>query len=171
MTIFFPPHQEFAILFLVVTGFICGVFYDVLAVKRKLVGEQYIFLFVDDVVFVFFSAILFLVSVFAANNGIVRWYEFFGYILGFFVYKLTLSKLVMLVFTRLIIILKLAVVKIVSLVIRIALFLLSPIIVLISVAFGGVRLLSLPMKHAFQRCVCRHRIYSFFGEFKHIGCD
>ena len=171
MTIFFPPHQEIAILFLVITGFVCGIFYDVLAVKRKLVGEQYVFLLFDDIIFVLFSVILFLISVFVVNNGIVRWYEFMGFLVRFVFYKLTLSRIVMYIFTRLIIFCKFVFIKFLGVLIKTFFVLLLPFTFVIKLALRCLKKATLPIKYSFIRNVYRYNINLFIGKLKYLGSD
>lgn len=97
MSIFFPPYQELLFLFFAALGLILGVIYDAFSVKRILLGSNAVICFIDDLIFMFVSGCLFLIMAFLFNNGIIRWYEFFSCLMGFFIYKLTVSRLVMLV--------------------------------------------------------------------------
>lgn len=95
MNIFFPPNQNVVFMNMAVLGVIIGILYDAFSVKRSLLGDSFFVCFVDDVVFVAVSGVLFLAAVFASNNGIIRWYEFFACISFFLLYKCTVSRIVM----------------------------------------------------------------------------
>lgn len=63
------------------------------AVKRRSRGT--ILLFVEDILFALLAAVLFLLLFYGANNGVVRWYAFFGAGASFCVYRLTIGRLIM----------------------------------------------------------------------------
>lgn len=98
MSIFFPPHQETVFALMALVGAFLGFLYDVFKLKRTLFGSCYLVLFADDFLYSLFSCTIFLFSVFVLNNGRIRWYEFAFCTLGFFLYRITLSKIIMPVF-------------------------------------------------------------------------
>lgn len=100
MNIFFPPNQQFAFINLFILGVFIGILSDMFTVKRRLFLNNTIVCFFDDIVLVFISGFLFLVCVFITNNGILRWYEFFSCALGLFLYKITVSKVILSLFLR-----------------------------------------------------------------------
>lgn len=93
MSIFYPPDQNRVFLILFLFGFVVGLVYDAFKMKRCLLGCSSLVLFLDDFVFSIVSVIAFLFVVFWSNNGIVRWYEFFFTLLGFYLYLITVSRL------------------------------------------------------------------------------
>ena len=97
MNIFFPPHQEKVFVVMLVFGFFIGFLYDVFKIKRRLIGQNKFILFVDDLIFSITSIVLFLLTVFVSNNGIFRWFEIFFWFIGFCLYRMTLSKILILV--------------------------------------------------------------------------
>ena len=98
MNILFPPHQEYVLLMMLFTGFVIGIIYDIFEFKRRLFPFLNFYIFIDDILFTVISAVIFIISVFVFNNGIVRWYEYFLLAFGFFLYKSTLSHIVLLAF-------------------------------------------------------------------------
>lgn len=98
MSILFPSNHLEAVVLLIIIGCAMGVLYDAFKVKRMLFGCSDFVLFFDDLAYsCVFSATL-IISVFFISNGIFRWYVVLAAFLGFFVYKCTLSHIVMLVF-------------------------------------------------------------------------
>ena len=95
MNIFFPPNQQYVFIAMTALGVILGLLYDAFSVKRSLIIDNALACFVDDVIFVFISGVLFLICAFITNNGIIRWFEFASCFSGFIVYKLTVSKIIM----------------------------------------------------------------------------
>ena len=92
MNIFFPPHQEKVFIVMLLFGFGIGILYDLFKIKRRLLSENSIILFIDDLFFSLLSVMLFLFTVFIANNGIFRWYEILFSMIGYMLYRITLSK-------------------------------------------------------------------------------
>lgn len=106
MNIFFPPHQEIIFLLMSLCGIFLSAIYDIFKVKRKMFGSCTLILFIDDFIFSFVSAVTFVFFIFILNNGILRWYELFFCIIGFIVYRCTISKLVMPLFEFIIVLIK-----------------------------------------------------------------
>ena len=102
MNIFFPPSQERVILVMLVFGALSGVLYDIFRIKRRFFGSNKIVLFLDDLIFSFICVIMFLFSVFAANDGRFRWFEPFLAAIGYALYMLSLSHIVLIVFYKVI---------------------------------------------------------------------
>lgn len=95
MNIFFPPHQETVFALMSLVGALLGFIYDAFKFKRILFGKCTLVLFFDDFTFMLISCVIFILSVFILNNGRIRWYEFAFCIIGFSVYRITLSKIIM----------------------------------------------------------------------------
>lgn len=98
MSIFFPPFQEKTFFLMFITGIFLGVVYDAFKVKRMLMPQNCVLLFIDDVLFSILFSVYFVFSVFMFNNGIIRWYEYFFCFVGFLAYRLTFSNLLISVF-------------------------------------------------------------------------
>ena len=95
MNYYYPHDQLSLLLAMLFTGLIIGVLYDSFKIKQMLLGSALFFKFADDLLFSIISVIIFIMSVFAFNNGIVRWYSAVFCVLGFAVYRITLSKLLL----------------------------------------------------------------------------
>lgn len=93
MAIFLGRNQLPVFISFVICGVICGVFYDLLKIKRRIMFKRYIFLFIDDLIFCGFATVLFLFNAYAFNDGNLKWYELPFMVTGFLIYRKTLSVL------------------------------------------------------------------------------
>ena len=94
MEIFFGRAQLPAIIAFIVCGFLSGVCYDSLKIKRRIFGCPFIVLCADDLIFAFVCTLLVVMCSFSFNDGNLKWYEFPCMCLGFYLYRKTISKLV-----------------------------------------------------------------------------
>ena len=92
MSIFLGRNQLPVFISFIVCGVLCGVFYDILKVKRRIIFKRYIFLFIDDLLFCDFGTVVLLFNAFAFNDGNLKWYEIPFMLLGFLLYRKTLSS-------------------------------------------------------------------------------
>ena len=97
MAILFGRDQLPVFLSFLVCGALEGILYDVLKIKRRIFGAPYVVLFVDDLLFTLSCAILVIFNAFAFNDGNLKWYELPFLTAGFVIYRLTLSRLFILV--------------------------------------------------------------------------
>ncbi len=77
----------------IICGFICGIIFDFFKILRKSFGKKEIFTNICDALFWTFFTLFFLWLNFRANDGNIRWFLFFGIILGAFIYFLLFSKI------------------------------------------------------------------------------
>jgi hypothetical protein len=150
MNIFFPPHQEKVFVIMLIFGVISGVLFDLFRVKRHLLGENSVILFADDLIFSLLTLLLFLFTVFVANNGIFRWYEVLFSLIGFWLYRLTLSKTLIFVSFK--------VIDFVKKLLGIAAF---PVKLIFSILF----VLISPVKQLIIRCIIKQKIIKFSKNF------
>lgn len=154
MNIFFPPHQEKVFVIMLIFGVISGVLFDLFRIKRHLLGENSVILFADDLIFSLLTLLLFLFTVFVANNGIFRWYEVLFSLIGFWLYRLTLSKTLIFVSFKVIDLFLLIVKKLLS----VAVF---PVKLIFSILF----VLISPVKQLIIRCIIKQKIIKFSKNF------
>lgn len=76
----------------IVCGFVSGVWYDFFKVLRKNGLNSYRMVTVQDVLFWAMETVIIYSALFYANNGVLRWYEFFFVLFGFLVYRWLLSS-------------------------------------------------------------------------------
>ncbi len=74
-------------------GILCIV-YDILRVIRKNIAHSSFTVFFEDLIYFIFSALLIFCFLLATTNGELRFYVFFGIGLGFFIIRLSISKVV-----------------------------------------------------------------------------
>ncbi len=91
MSILFGRNQFPVLISFLICGVICGIFYDILKVKRRIFTDKFFFLFIDDLIFCLFSTVVFLFNAYSFNDGNIKWYEFPAMAFGFAVYRKTLS--------------------------------------------------------------------------------
>ena len=95
MNYYYPHDQLRLVVSMIAVGFIIGIVYDCFRIKQKLLFSPSFILIIDDLLFSIISVVLFILSTFLFNNGIVRWYSAVFAFLGFVVYRATISVLVM----------------------------------------------------------------------------
>lgn len=98
--VFFLENQIPFVLYSFVIGLLCGVFFDILAVKREVFWNNRAIIFADD----FFTGLLFFLILFCFsleyNHGIIRWYNISMLLLGVTCYRKTIHKTVYCVLLR-----------------------------------------------------------------------
>lgn len=91
MNYYYPHDQTLLIISMLLTGVIIGIIYDMFVIKQKLIFTCLAFAMLDDILFSFISVIVFLSSSFLFNSGIIRWYCAVACVIGFAIYRKTLS--------------------------------------------------------------------------------
>ncbi len=91
MQIYYPDGQHFVVLYFVIVGAALGMIFDVFKLKRVVFGSSYATLFFDDLLFMLVTAVVLVLCVFKVNSGRLRWYEMAFTVLGFCIYRKTLS--------------------------------------------------------------------------------
>lgn len=81
-------------LYSVLLGAVCGVIYDAFRVFRVALRHNGIAVFFEDVLFCLICCVMLILFIFCANYGIVRWFSFFGWAGGFYVYYVTVGRMV-----------------------------------------------------------------------------
>lgn len=86
-------NELYVFLCTVLAGISIGVVYDLFRVVRGRVKVSGLFTDIQDILFWVISTGIVFFVVFTTNNGKVRWYEFFGVILGMVFYFSALSRI------------------------------------------------------------------------------
>ncbi len=76
-------------------GFLLGVYYDVFRVTRSIMHSGARSVFIQDVLFFLSSAVVTFLFALAVMDGRLRFYLFFGEVIGFTSYYFTIGRLVM----------------------------------------------------------------------------
>ena len=95
--------QNQAYLFLVfsLTGVIIGILFDFFRILRRTIKTSNFITYIEDVVFWILTGFLILYNIWYFNNGEIRIYMFLGIILGVLIYMLTLSSILIKIFSNL----------------------------------------------------------------------
>ena len=95
--------QNQAYLFLVfsLTGVIIGILFDFFRILRRTFKTSNFITYLEDVLFWILTGVLILYNIWYFNNGEIRIYMFLGIILGILIYMLTLSSILIKIFSML----------------------------------------------------------------------
>lgn len=91
--------QSIVFLWTIVIGMILGLVFDFFRILRRKGNTKDIMVYVQDTVFWIIVTIVIIVSTFLINDGELRGYMIFGYILGAVFYMLLFSKMIRSFFT------------------------------------------------------------------------
>lgn len=76
-------------------GVCAGLFFDVFRIARIAVKHPSFFVAAEDFFFCISVSSVYIIFVFCANNGALRWFSFFGAAMGFYIYFVTVGRIVM----------------------------------------------------------------------------
>lgn len=94
--------QNQAYLFLVfsLTGVIIGILFDFFRILRRTIKTSNFITYIEDILFWILTGFLILYNIWYFNNGEIRIYIFLGIILGVLIYMLTLSSILIKIFSK-----------------------------------------------------------------------
>ena len=94
--------QDQAYLFIVfsLTGVIIGLLFDFFRILRRSFKTSNIITYFEDVLFWILTGVLILYNIWYFNNGEIRIYMFLGIIMGLLIYMLTLSNIIVSLFSK-----------------------------------------------------------------------
>ena len=88
-------YGEIIVLLYVILGGIGTAFvYDLIRVKRRVLSNQNIAAWIEDLLFWIFAAIVMFLCIYAGNDGAPRFYSVSGFFCGILIYMLMLSKII-----------------------------------------------------------------------------
>ncbi len=87
--------QILTFFYAVILGFILSVLFDFLRTIRISYKHNNIFVFIEDIVFFLISTFLTFMFLMARCNGEFRTYVISAILIGFFIYRITLSKIIL----------------------------------------------------------------------------
>lgn len=97
-----PFTEELVVvLWCVLCGCASGIWYDFFKAIRKTGVNSIFAVTIQDVVFWIAETVLVYSVLFVANDGVLRWYEFFFIAFGFLLYRWLLSELVLFIWRKL----------------------------------------------------------------------
>ena len=91
---FYVTNQNTVVLVLTLLGAVSGVIRDIVKVKRRFARTGKILEFAEDFICCIILTFVYHMAVFVTNYGYVRWYEFACLVVGFALYRITISSLV-----------------------------------------------------------------------------
>ena len=94
-------HMALAVWSVMLGAFLCAV-YDVFRLFRLVRKQNAVIVFISDFIFCIFSAVCLLILFFNLSYGKVRFYALAFVIVGFMVWRFTVSRLVMMLLLKLI---------------------------------------------------------------------
>lgn len=97
MSILFPSYYSISFAFMFVVGCVFGFAYDIFKVKRMLLRCNSLILFIDDLIFSLIFLSILIASVFFISSGVFRWFALLAVLLGFIIYKCTVSNIIIFV--------------------------------------------------------------------------
>lgn len=86
-------QQAYAFLIFILNGLLIGILFDTFRIFRKSFKTPDFITYIQDFVFWLFSGLILLYSIFKFNNGELRFFIFLGVTIGFVIYMLIFSKL------------------------------------------------------------------------------
>lgn len=92
-------NQSMVFLWTIVIGMILGLVFDVFRILRRNGNTKDLVVYIQDAIFWIIVTIVIIVSTFLINDGELRGYMIFGYILGALFYMLLFSKMIRSFFT------------------------------------------------------------------------
>lgn len=94
--------QDQAYLFIVfsLTGVVIGILFDFFRILRRSFKTSNIITYVEDVLFWILTGVLILYNIWYFNNGEIRIYMLLGIIMGLLIYMLTLSNIIVSLFSK-----------------------------------------------------------------------
>lgn len=94
--------QDQAYLFIVfsLTGVVIGILFDFFRILRRSFKTSNIITYVEDILFWILTGVLILYNIWYFNNGEIRIYMFLGIIMGLLIYMLTLSNIIVSLFSK-----------------------------------------------------------------------
>ena len=93
MEILFGRNQLPVVISFFVCGIIVGVFCDLLRIKRYILFNTAVIIFLDDIIFFILCTIIIVFNAYCFNDGNMKWFEIPVMIVGFTLYRKTLSPL------------------------------------------------------------------------------
>lgn len=92
-------NQAYVFLWTILIGGIMGILFDFFRILRRKGNTKDIWVYIQDIIFWLIVTVIIIVSTFLINDGELRGYMIFGYILGGIFYMLLLSTWIRKIFS------------------------------------------------------------------------
>lgn len=93
-------NQTYLFIVFSLTGVVIGILFDFFRILRRSFKTSNIITYVEDVLFWILTGVLILYNIWYFNNGEIRIYMFLGIIMGLLIYMLTLSNIIVSLFSK-----------------------------------------------------------------------
>ena len=93
-------NQAYLFLAFSLTGVIIGILFDFFRILRRTIKTSNFITYIEDILFWILTGFLILYNIWYFNNGEIRIYIFLGIILGVLIYMLTLSSILIKIFSK-----------------------------------------------------------------------
>lgn len=93
-------NQAYLFLIFSITGVIIGFLFDFFRILRRSIKTINIVTYIEDILFWVLAGLLILYNIWFFNNGEIRIFMFFGIVIGVLIYMLTLSNILIGIFTK-----------------------------------------------------------------------
>lgn len=92
--------EGYSFLLFFALGIIIGCIFDIFKSIRKVYKGNDCAIFIEDLLFIIISSFLIIYTLIMFNKGIIRFYIFMAFAMGNVIYSLTLSRLYVIILTR-----------------------------------------------------------------------
>ena len=92
-------NQAHIFIYTIVVGAILGLIFDFFRIMRRKGNTKDVLVYIQDIIFWLIVTVVIIVTTFLINNGELRGYMIFGYILGGIFYILLFSKVIRKIFS------------------------------------------------------------------------
>lgn len=107
-------NQAYLFCIFIINGIIIGILFDFFRILRKTFKTSDLITYIEDSLFWILTGIIILYSIFVFNNGEIRFFIFFGIILGVLLYMLLFSSYIIKINVKMINLIKKIVIKIIK---------------------------------------------------------
>ena len=95
-------NQGYLFVIFTVVGMIIGIIFDIFRISRKVIKTNDILTTIEDIVFLVFSGLIIIYTMYVFCNGQLRFFMIIGIALGIMIYLITISKYIIKFFTYII---------------------------------------------------------------------
>ena len=93
-------NQSYLFLVFTLTGVLIGILFDFFRILRKIIKTPNFITYIEDILFWILTGVLILYNIWYFNDGEIRIYMFLGIIIGLIIYLSTLSRPIILLFSK-----------------------------------------------------------------------
>lgn len=99
-------YQLYCFLIFSIIGIFSGIIFDIFRILRRTFKTKDFIIYIEDIIFWILIGFLLLYGLCVYTNGEIRLYLILAVILGFVIYMLTVSKYILMIFVKIILVIK-----------------------------------------------------------------